>query len=185
MLTIIRIRLDVRDKILRAPLDPMSREQQYIETSRLKLHRDVSKWRRHQASCYPKVVEYLHSLPDDDHEHPEDIFLGLPSDFPEFVQREMLGMNNLATAELELRRGQANDALESLREDIRAEFCLRGQKRSHVHGHTANTRAQAMLQNAARKKKQVSRCLHCGTFCNARIRRKPDRFCFSHRLPCS
>ena len=86
----------------------------------------------------------------------EDVsqILGLPSDFPDPTIHTRLGLQPLVGIEIKLREGQANDALESLREDLRFEYSLQKQKRAHARGSGANTRANAMLETAAGKKRR-------------------------------
>jgi hypothetical protein len=82
----------------------------------------------------------------------EPYILGLPSDFPDATIRTRLGLEPLVGIEVQLREGQANDALESLREDMQFEYSLNKHKRTHARGTGLNTRANNMLQTAACKK---------------------------------
>lgn len=86
-----------------------------------------------------------------DPEYPETHLLGLPSDFPQ-SEHIRLGLESLVSIEIQLREGQANDALQALREDLRFEYSLRKQKQTHARGAGSNTRASTMLRNAGQKK---------------------------------
>jgi hypothetical protein len=116
--------------------------------ARLKLRRDLNKWRRTQLDLYPKLVMENDIISA---AKPECDSLLLPSNFSE-PQRQSLGLGELANVEYALREGQAYDALDKL--------CLAIQTFNHnlkfkvdqVCGQGANTRAQAFLRTLSSNK---------------------------------
>jgi hypothetical protein len=110
--------------------------------ARLKLRRDLNKWRRTQLDLYPKLAmenDIINAA------KPECDSLLLPSNFSE-PQRQSLGLGELANVEYALREGQAYDALDKLRLAIQTFNHNLKFKVDQVRGQGANTRAQAFLR---------------------------------------
>jgi len=79
-----------------------------------RLRTDLKKWHQQQQQICPQVVPYIISAP---YCPPQEEKLFLPSDFNS-NDRTKLGLDILGGEELKLRKGEANDALHSLREHI-------------------------------------------------------------------
>jgi len=119
-----------------------------LVNARLKLRRDLNKWRRTQLDLYPKLAE------EDDivnAAEPESDRLLLPSDFDE-PRRRFLGLGELAKVEYALREGQAYDALDKLRLAIQTFNHNVKFKINQVRGQGPNTRAQAFLRTLSNDK---------------------------------
>jgi hypothetical protein len=116
--------------------------------ARLKLRRDLNKWRRTQLDLYPKLAMEDNIV---NAAEPECDKLLLPSDFNE-PQRRSLGLGKLAEVEYALREGQAYDALDKLRLAIQTFNHNLKFKVDQVRGQGANTRAQAFLRTLSSNK---------------------------------
>ena len=116
-----------------------------ILAARVKLRRDISKWRRTQLERFPCIHEQITKTNQEaSSAQPETENLHLPSSMNQ-PMRAALGLDSLATIEFTLWEGQAHDALESLRIAIKT-FNYNFQfKTDHVFGQGPNTRAQAFL----------------------------------------
>ncbi|KIJ22382.1 hypothetical protein M422DRAFT_277207 [Sphaerobolus stellatus SS14] len=77
---------------------------------------------------------------------PEDVSLGLPSDFPR-ADHHKLGITSHALIERELRIGQAHDALKKLRTMLGLKSFLVRRKRQNP-GYTVSTRAESEIKKA-------------------------------------
>lgn len=92
-------------------------------------------------------------LNPDDHIFPETRPLLLPSNISK-DDRKALHLNDLATKEMALRQGQANDALQAIRLGIgEKSFRFRNQLRP-ANSKGAKTRAWTLINNAGRKLQQ-------------------------------
>ena len=76
----------------------------------------------------------------------QDVELYLPSSF-NAISRVRLGLDHLVEAEMDLRRGQANDALENIREICRRAYAMKREKYDSARGVAANTRARKQLDD--------------------------------------
>ncbi|KAF8527717.1 hypothetical protein JB92DRAFT_3093208 [Gautieria morchelliformis] len=116
-----------------------------IASSRLKLRRDIEKWRKYQIEHFPALQALISDAP---HEDPEEESLFLPSHFPTTSQRQKLGVYDLGLKEMELRRGEANDALDSVRLCIKQLSVNLAFKKKEIRGQRDNTRAQSILKSS-------------------------------------
>ncbi|KIJ24871.1 hypothetical protein M422DRAFT_274265 [Sphaerobolus stellatus SS14] len=122
-----------------------------LEAARLRLTHDIARWRKFRKCCIPDL-NYEDEGPEDiDSDSPESEVLGLPSDYPTTAQRKETGLQAFVSLEIQLRTGQADDALETLREAIRVESTLITQKKIHARGIGPNTRAENQIRQAFKK----------------------------------
>ena len=125
-----------------------------LEQERSNLSLEIAKWCKQQQDIMPDVMNHLppsrlSSSTSIEHEQ-----LLLPSDLSP-SERENCGVTHLVHQELQLRRGQAHDALRSLRAQVKYVTALSQQKNSRknaVHGQYLNTRAGAVLSDAIQKR---------------------------------
>lgn len=141
---------DLRVKTNLVPDNPDSREHQALETQRLKLRQSLKRWVKELSIRFPSLGEAT-EFEALSYDEPENATVGLPSDFS-FKQRQQLGLTDAGAIEIKLRCGQANDALDSLRDDIRTEVTARSGKKKHAFGTVSTTRASTLLQRIQRKK---------------------------------
>ena len=80
----------------------------------------------------------------------ENVRLYLPSEFTR-EERTRYKLDSMAQVELELRKGEANDAIQDLRLQINFRTALEGQK-VHVKYTKGNTRAAKIIQDASKAK---------------------------------
>ncbi len=80
-----------------------------------------------------------------------DIVLRLPSDFSP-SERGDLNLGGLATLEFSIRKGEAYDVLEELRQQLNKNSVLRLDKQRNYRGTHANTRFQLVFSEAQRLK---------------------------------
>lgn len=121
-----------------------------MEKERRQLQSDIKKWRKQQTELTPGVLDYVSNLQDS---LPEHETLVLPSDLSSDL-REKVGLSNLASNEMRLREGEAYDALQALRSQIRYCNALiqhKNAKNNAVHGQYLSTRAGNLIRNADRK----------------------------------
>ncbi|KAK7024355.1 hypothetical protein VNI00_016409 [Paramarasmius palmivorus] len=122
--------------------------------SRMKLRSDIDSWKLQQNQlCHPGLVGLVASEKPG---YPEDATLYLPSDLtPE--QREQWGLRNMAHAELRLRKGEANDALRKIRDNLQDEKTLyeeKNRKSNHNVGVKETTRSWEPITAATAKVRQ-------------------------------
>ncbi|HEV7737025.1 MAG TPA: hypothetical protein VGO47_06585 [Chlamydiales bacterium] len=122
--------------------NPTERLHGEISEIRIKVRKEIDTWREYQMERIPGLL----SLLNDKHlESPEDEPLLLPSDF-DMAERRKFNMVELATTELELWHGMANDALQGLRLAIKTISRDIQFKRKEVFGQHENTRANSILR---------------------------------------
>ncbi|TDL13796.1 hypothetical protein BD410DRAFT_846611 [Rickenella mellea] len=95
----------------------------------------------------PKTGDAVAALPPCE---VEDECLLMPSELTE-AMRSKLDVS-LISAEIQLREGEANDALRDLRSAIKYTSALRQQKKINVRGQKPNTRAQVIIKDGEAKK---------------------------------
>lgn len=127
-----------------------------LEQERSNLSFEIAKWRKQQHDVMPDVLNHLppSRLSPSESTSIEHEQLLLPSDLSP-PEREKCGVTHLVHQELELRRGQAHDALRSLRAQVKYVMALSRQKNSRqnaIHGQYLNTRAGAVLSDAIQKR---------------------------------
>ncbi|KAJ6489120.1 hypothetical protein C8R45DRAFT_929812 [Mycena sanguinolenta] len=125
-------------------------QTQDVLVEKQRLGTDIKKWHQQQREICPQVVPYVISEP---YKAPELEKLFLPSDFTS-SERTKLGLETLATEELRLRKGEANDALRSLREHLLHSHALKQHKNARnnaVHGQAKNTRAVQKIKDVQTK----------------------------------
>ena len=96
------------------------------------------------------LQETLSRCRTEDENEPESTCLYLPSDLSQ-DDRNRLGFVALAQTELELRKGDANDAIRMLRTQINLKNSLESQKRTHSRGTKDNTRSSKIVQDVGRE----------------------------------
>jgi len=145
------LNLVLRAKISKTKTDTPDSDN--LITMQVKLQRELTVWRQIQLSRFPALRNEL--LLDDGHVAPETEPLLLPSTFTK-PTRTALGLNDLVDIELELRKGQAHDALAALRIAIKTFNANLQFKVAFVHHQRANTRAQAYLRTLQHEKKDAT-----------------------------
>jgi hypothetical protein len=119
-----------------------------LVSARLKLRRDLNKWRKTQLDLYPQLADELDGVDVAQPEHEKLLF---PSDFSD-AQRRSLRIDMLAKVEYALREGQAHDALDKVRLAIQTFNYNVKFKVDNVRGQGPNTRAQQFLSTLSQDK---------------------------------
>lgn len=114
-----------------------------IITERLTLRSEIRVWRDDQALYMPQVLEVASESP-----LVEDEILLLPSGLP-LDRRNTSWFNQLLTFEMELRKGQAEDALSSLRLTLKYKDNMNNGRRRIAYGQSNGTRTATLLRRAA------------------------------------
>jgi hypothetical protein len=128
--------------------DKSEADERSLVAARVKLRRDITKWRQYQHQHYPQLRELISPT---DTSLPENDTLLLPSALsPE--SRTCYKLTELASIEYSLREGQAHDALNKVRDAIKDYNCSLAYKIAFVHGQDPKTRAQHFLQTLAKSK---------------------------------
>ena len=120
---------------------------------------DIFKWRQeqlfHMAEVSDRVVNQAA-------EEPEVQVLYLPSDFPNDGSRERLKIDHLGQIEMELRMGEAYDAVQEVRITVKHINGLTYKKQTSIRNSGPNTQTKQMIddikerQNATIKKYNAS-----------------------------
>ena len=100
----------------------------------------------------------MDSIPVDspkEEQEPEDICLYLPSDFTPSEHQEFQ-LNDIACVELELQKGEANDAIYNLCIQINFKLGLESQKRQHTKFTKDITQAAKIIQDAENEKISIA-----------------------------
>ncbi|KAJ7082322.1 hypothetical protein C8R44DRAFT_753804 [Mycena epipterygia] len=118
-----------------------------------RLGADLRKWHEQQQQICPQVIPYIIAEP---YRPPQDKKLFLPSDF-NAPDRTRLGLDILGGEELKLRRGEANDALHSLRDHIRHSQALRQHKNSRKNAVHGQEKTHVQLKDSAAARVQWHR----------------------------
>ena len=119
-----------------------------LVSARLKLRRDLNKWRKTQLDLYLQLADELDGV---DVAQPEHEKLLIPSDFSDAQQR-LLQIDMLAKVEYALCEGQAHDALDKVRLAIQTFNYNVKFKVDNVHGQGPNTCAQQFLSTLSQDK---------------------------------
>jgi hypothetical protein len=85
-------------------------------------------------------------------EEPEEQVLFLPSDFPDAKLRHQFNMDHLASIEIQLREGEAYDAIRDVRLAVKHINGLTYQKQMGIRHSGPNTRAKEMIDDVKRKR---------------------------------
>jgi hypothetical protein len=118
-----------------------------IQKARQRLRADIKNWRSQQQEVMPLVTDLVADL---ENVQPDNEILYLPSDIsPD--QHIAYGLSQLAAEELQLREGEAYDALDSVRQAVKYTVCLRADKHKHATGQSMNLRAGDMVRDAEEK----------------------------------
>ncbi|KDR71018.1 hypothetical protein GALMADRAFT_15660, partial [Galerina marginata CBS 339.88] len=119
-----------------------------LEQARHNLSSELNVWRKQQAELMSGAVDHLSQLPAAtavEHE-----VLLLPSDLSA-KERTAYAVEHMVEDELCLRKGQAHDALRSLRAQVKYTMALsryKVSKKNAIHGQYLNTRVGSMLRDA-------------------------------------
>ena len=140
---------------LRARIDELTREKtnadtQAIDAERRELHRKILSWFDLLPHHMPKVAEIVSASEDemDCDLDSENLCLHMPSDFLP-AEQEQLDICSIAATELQLRKGEANDAIQRLRIQINYRLGLIEQSKDAQYT-KGRTRAAKLLQDARR-----------------------------------
>ena len=118
-----------------------------IETSRRLLRNTFDMWVARRQVYMPKAIEHITNTTSQDGDLlPEQRKLYLLSDFTP-AERQQLSMCTLAQVELNLRKGEANDAIRQIRKQINYKLGLLEGKMKHVRHSSDNTRATKILRD--------------------------------------
>ena len=130
-----------------------------MQKERLALHEDIEAWRSTQALVMTGIAEDVASVTVASTGDAESS--GLPQTEIEtlLLPSSLLArdeeatshpwFNALSSIELQLRRGQANGAMQTLIATLQYERALSADKRKHVSGNAQHTRAQGIVDTAA------------------------------------
>lgn len=111
-----------------------------IEAERLKLRAEIGVWRDDQALYMPESLALASESP-----LPEDDRLRLPSDIPT-ARRDTQWYKQLSGFEMDLRKGQADDALSNLRLALKYKDSLEKGRRRVAYGNRNSTRAAVLIR---------------------------------------
>lgn len=114
-----------------------------INTERLKLRTEINMWRDDQAQYMPDVLAHASESIRPEVEH-----LFLPSALPSAL-RKKAWFARMARFEMELRKGQADDALANLRLALKYRDSLNRGRRKVAYGNKNGTRAAVLLRRVA------------------------------------
>ncbi|KAJ7052855.1 hypothetical protein C8F01DRAFT_1236176 [Mycena amicta] len=114
-----------------------------VRAARKKFYNTLISVRTALLKREPRLQEHMKEV---DFDQPETASILLPSQF-DANQRTSLGLHGLAAVEYSLRQHQGLDALRRLRQEIRTYNWTVHEKKAHVHGIGATTRAQAYLKS--------------------------------------
>jgi len=127
-----------------------------IQKDRLRLFEDIEEWRLEQNNIMPGLSIMTPSNSDKDpasHGVPcaEGIDLLLPSAISKYGERvtQHSWFKGLSNIERQLRRGEANDAMQALVAALQYEDAIQAKKRKHAKGQKAITRAQGLVNTAS------------------------------------
>ncbi|KAF9072844.1 hypothetical protein BDP27DRAFT_1216848, partial [Rhodocollybia butyracea] len=105
-----------------------------------------------QATFMPRLQDFLtpsqrHNLDDPDTDKPERIKLFMPSELANQAARSTACAGKIWEQEGELRQGEAIDALNAVRQGLRARTLTNNFKLKNITGQKHNTRAQGVLRH--------------------------------------
>lgn len=120
-----------------------------IQKLRSALFRRIQKFQNLQQVFMPNIKQHLSPLQIEHLEspsstHPERTRLFLPSDLRDDASRSASCLKGVVETETRLREGEINDALEDLRQGLRARTATNRFKTMNTTGQVANTRAQGV-----------------------------------------
>ena len=116
-----------------------------IEKDKIELRESINSWRVLQDSFMPGIINIAASQTGP---FPEMDVLYLPSQVPDEYQM-CPWYSSLAKMELELRKGQAADTLDNLRDALQLEELLLVGKAKGASGNKSVTRAQGYVNRAS------------------------------------
>ena len=132
-------------------------ELKVVNAERWRLFCDIQKWSKRRLTELPQLMTFLvdHTLSNDDLDDIENHKLWLPSDF-DMVKCIELNLQKAVSIELELRKGEAYDALREVRASISHVAALVDKKRVHVRGTKNTTRAVSVIHTATEHRDLVA-----------------------------
>ncbi|KAJ7576191.1 hypothetical protein C8J56DRAFT_1062311 [Mycena floridula] len=135
-------------------------ELEDISLDRTRLSKEIKSWRIRQQELMPSVLQFATNAAV---VHPELEKLYLPSDFSK-SNWDCHKLHHLASVEMQLREGEANDAIRILRRElIHGAALLKGKKdkRLAIQGQERNTRALKVLyNNRGKQRSQMAKYQH-------------------------
>jgi len=143
---------DIPRRELRHDLKANNLSPEQVKTRRTQLGDEIRSWRKQQARALSHM-EDVH-LRMDPAISSEDEVLFLPSDFS-LQDRDSMGLNEAARIEVQLREGEANDAISSLCDSVLHKMVLLDAKNTNSRGVFQNTRALKYI-NATNERKNLS-----------------------------
>lgn len=131
----------MREKVRQWNEHKLVHVEKEIQNDENQLRLDLVKWRDLQTRLMPTLGDVVTALLRSEI-HNET--LCLPSDFTK-AQRDEFQISHLEDVEIQLREGEAQDALRDLRTTVRNINTLTFQKQVEVRGQDANTRANGAI----------------------------------------
>ena len=122
-----------------------------ITADRQLLSHEIVKWQQRYFALTPQFynIDPDGIASDEGPTNVEDATLCLPSDF-DASDRVAQGLHSLASVELDLRKGEAYDAIREVRASASHVAGLKTQKKRHVRGVRNTTRAGSIITTATR-----------------------------------
>ncbi|THU93770.1 hypothetical protein K435DRAFT_799447 [Dendrothele bispora CBS 962.96] len=130
----------------------LTRTQQLdLAKRRSNLMKRLSEFRRSQDLLMPRLSQVISDdemkhITDPDHSCPEKVPLYLPSDIPQLADRIHACVAKLPRIEANLREAEAQDALEGVRDGLRARTGATRFKIRNITGQVGSTRAAGVLR---------------------------------------
>ena len=142
------IRYKLRAKVHALDSEASDDSWDKVNAERRRLSCEITKW---QEQYYMVAPQLCTSRSDNalSSEDIEDTTLGLPSEF-DSSDRHAYGLHSLTTVELDLRKGEAYDAIREVRASASHVAGLKVQKKRHVRGVRNTTRANSVITTATR-----------------------------------
>lgn len=141
-----RVELDLK---INAPLTPS--QALTVQKQRTAMLWSIQQFRELQLTFMPRFRDFItasqqHHLDNPDTDRPERIKLILPSELHNATARQNSCAGKIWEQEADLREGEALDALNAVRQGLRARTITNSFKLKNVTGQKHNTRAQGVLR---------------------------------------
>ncbi|THU88320.1 hypothetical protein K435DRAFT_917318 [Dendrothele bispora CBS 962.96] len=135
--------------------DQTDADKTALAKQRASLRGSLKRWREEQEAICPSVLDLVL---EQQFGHPEEERLFLPSDLSSAQHREHQ-LEHLSECEMKLRRGEANDAIRSLRTELRhldALWEMKKKKANHNVGTERNLRGLKDVHNSEEKVRRLA-----------------------------